>query len=290
MLGPVVHLNVDALLTIRTLQSTFLQSFAMEQGETAVNTVSHWMLNGVMLTTKDALDLVRVAPEFLTLIRPHKPGLASKSESLVAKAFSQFSNLKLSPDASPNQRPEKLSWVISVSEAIEIATYVHSAADTLLRHQVPEPGRPKMFQAVWQAHPGPLATQHRLDSHALYLVITGSLHVEPSRFSANPMLSGRMESALYLQEDGIVDGDWKGTFIDITDPRMNLGMDTRRIWDDYIRKVTTGATGQFLSKTSIGIDTTFEPVGIGVQQRVVDLTLNTMRPLLNKANERVRVL
>jgi hypothetical protein len=291
VLGPVVRLDVDALCTVRTIQYSFLQSFAHRQKQQSENSISHWMLNGVLLSTNDALDLVRISPDFLSLIVPHKPGMAGqleRSQSLFEAAFANLKGLTLSePAPKRTPRPEKLSYVVSVSEAIEITTYVHSAVDTLLRHTPPEAGKPKIFQVVWQAHPGPLATQHRLSTHALYLVVTGQLHVRPAAFSTKPMLSGHMTSALYLQREGIVEFDWKGYFVDITHPLMDRGTPLRSQWDGYLSEVQTSETGQYLAEKEVKIDTLLDGNDAGLQKNVVDLTLETMRAMLAEANERL---
>jgi hypothetical protein len=288
VLGPVVRLDVDALCTVRTLQYKFLQGFAHTQKGKGRDTPSHWMLNGVQLTTNDALDLVRISPDFLSLIVPHNPGMAGQlqhSKSLAEMAYASFQGMTLSaPEPKKARRPEKLSYVISVSEAVEISTYVHSAADTLLRHSAPEPNKPNMFQVVWQAHPGPLATQHRLETHALYLIVTGELHAVPAAFSSKPVLRGHMNSSLYLQREGIVDMNWRGQFVDITDQDMNPGTDGREQWDAYLREVQTDETGQYLANKNVEINTLFDDNEAGLQKSVVDLMLNTMRPLLNEAN------
>jgi hypothetical protein len=291
VLGPVVRLDVDALCTVRTIQYSFLQSFAFKQKQQSDNSISHWMLNGVLLSKNDALDLVRVSPDFLSLMVPHKPGMAGqlqRSQSLAEAAYASLKGLTFSETAPKRApRPEKLSYVISVSEAIEITTYVHSAADTLLRHEPPKAGKPKIFQVVWQAHPGPLATQHRLSTHALYLVVTGELHVRPAAFSTVPMLSGHMTSALYLQREGTVEFDWKGYFVDITAPSMDRGTKLRSQWDGYLSEVQTDETGQYLADKEVKIDTLLDHNDAGLQKNVVDLTLETMRALLAEANERV---
>lgn len=285
----VVHIDVDAICAVRTLQYVFLSAFAAEEKRRPVALVSHWMLHGVMFDSNAALDLVRIAPDQLSALRPHLPDVALKASS-IADSLMGRRPPRLSPTADASRaktfHPDKLSWVVSVSEAVEIASYVHRAAHLLLTHQPPDPGRPQMFQVLWQAHPGPAAMQHRLEAHALYIIITGELYDEPSSFSSRPMLRGQLAASLYLQQEGMVPAEWHGWPVDM----MQIKDAALDAWNEHVSNIQTEKKGTFLAYTCQKIGSMFESTDVDLQQQVVDLTLRISRALLNDANAMVTAL
>ena len=66
---PLVAESIDALVQVRSVQQLFIASHASQlvaaEEETNRPSLSRWSLHGLPLTSRDALDQVRQAPETL---------------------------------------------------------------------------------------------------------------------------------------------------------------------------------------------------------------------------------
>lgn len=280
-----VHLDVDALCTIRTLQYQWLSHFASnEKMKSKDEVLSHWWMHGSQISSADALDFVRIAPDLLSTLSAHRPGETQEASNAAYSYWSSFQrSLPFLGDV-PKQRfaPEKLSYVISVSEAVEIATQLKTAASALLSTPPPQQGQPQFYEMAWQAHPGPHALQHRLETHCLYTLVRMEQHAEPYEFAVSPITRGRITASLYLQPIDAVPAKFQGRLI----VPGELHADEKEDWHDAVNAIAVGrGTGQYLAEHCAQAT---NPADVGASDhatRVLDLMMRTTRPLLEAANK-----
>jgi hypothetical protein len=284
----VVHLDVDALCTIRTLQYQWLSKFAQNAKMNALGkdeVLSHWWLHGSKISTADALDFVRIAPDLLSTLSPHRPAeTATATQAALSSWVSSLRNSLpfLSDNPTPRYVPEKLSYVISVSEAVEIATQLKSAASSLLTTAPPVQGQPQFYEMAWQAHSGIHALQHRLESHCLYTLVRMEQHAEPSRIAGHPITRGHITASLYLQPIDQIPSSLQGLLI----TPSKLDPEDKRQWHDVVDAIAVGSgTGQFLAEHCAQADDLIRPDSSDHAARVLDLMMRTTRPLLEAANK-----
>ena len=252
-----MSLYVEGLGDIIDKQTTFLKEFAKGEKNKEQDTQEDRgkvknddrMLYGVeTINRSDALDLVSRAPDQLMALYP--------------KGMNTMAEQKL-------WHRDALSLVISVSEAVEVASYIEAAARTLLTNGLPErESDTRTFYVVWQAHPGPTAMQHRVKMHALFLLVQGETKVLSDTVTKEKKVQRTMTATLKLGEEGTLDAEDMGK-------QFNL-------------QVPPSIRGSFLAESCAYILTPQSPVGVDEHETATGLMVTIATDLLKRANDSCR--
>ena len=137
---PVVAASVDALVGVRSLQQLFIASHASQlvaaEEEENQPSLSRWSLHGLPLTSRDALDQVRQAPDMLSFMT-QRP--APQQET--TRFMSSLSGLLSRPQEKKHSFDD-LEFVVSTSEAVEIACRLLRIASQIIVEKTPRIGFP----------------------------------------------------------------------------------------------------------------------------------------------------
>ena len=169
---PLVAQSVDSIVGIRSRQNLFISSHAA-QLVAAISaagdnpSLSRWSLHGLPMTSRDALDQVRQAPDLLSFMRQ----LPRPREESV-RFFTALRNI-ISPLRSEEKAGKKrysmddLEFVVSSSEATEIACKILCVSSNIISAPVPRLGEGVYAYSAHELK----SSSHRSTEGSLFLVV-----------------------------------------------------------------------------------------------------------------------
>ena len=168
---PIVAESIDALVQVRSVQQLFIASHALQlvaaEEETNRPSLSRWSLHGLPLTSRDALDQVRQAPETLSFMK--QMPAPNQETTRFFLDFRRFIPSTRKQATSEKKAPsfDDLEFVVSTSEALEIGCKLLGLSSHIITERTPCLGSP--VQTI-EAHQLKSST-HRSSEGAMFLVV-----------------------------------------------------------------------------------------------------------------------
>lgn len=274
-----IRAHVDSFAAVATHQYTELSKFAQDSRTT--NRKEIFTLHGLPVTDTDAFDMVMVNPHLLSSLTLRHPQ-NQHSTHYMATLYSLIPDWGAKDTEAPSRAiPEKLSLAISVSEAVELASYIQIACMHLMASDAPTMNEDLITEMAWQLHPGDL--QHRLSSHALYVWVRLDQQAQASSLMQRPIQTGKITAKLYLQKEQLLSAITSGL------PHVIRKTPTREgeQWRQTMRVLKKGPGGQYLNKAEASADSYFEMTNPRLDDNVTNLMMKVVKPLLSRSNQRI---
>lgn len=274
-----IRAHVDSFAAVATHQYTELSKFAQDKRTTSRREI--FSLHGLPVTDTDAFDMVMVNPHLLSSL------MLNRSEHQYSTHYMATLHSLLpgwsakDTEAPPRAIPEKLSLAISVSEAVELASYIQIACMHLLASDAPSINEDLITEMAWQLHPGD--AQHRLPSHALYVWVRLDQQAQASSLMQRQIQTGKITAKLYLQKEQLLSAITSGL------PHVIRKTPTREgeQWRQTMRVLKKGPGGQYLNEAEAPANSYFEMTNPRLDYNVTNLMMKVVKPLLSRSNQRL---